>query len=147
MLVVTFTLTASGSSAPEEAKQKSEQKQHHWYEIGKASWYGLHFQGRKTANGEAFDMNALTCAHRQLPLGSWVRVTNLKNRKSVFVRVNDRGPMPQDRIVDLSYAAARAVGLAGLGKVKLEVLNQNDPEMAKALISQLGSPSPLYGGM
>ncbi len=61
-------------------------------------------------------MNSLTCAHRDLPLGSWVRVTNLRNRRSIFVRVNDRGPMPTDRIIDLSYAAAQAVGIKGLAR-------------------------------
>lgn len=112
----------------------------HWFQIGQASWYGPHFQGKKTANGEAFDMNSLTCAHRSLPLGSWVRVTNLKNRKTVFVRVNDRGPVPESRVVDLSYAAARAVGLAGIGKVKLEAVRGGDPQMARDLVAQLHIP-------
>ena len=94
---------------------------HRWFETGKASWYGLKFQGRATATGERYDMNDLTCAHRSAPLGSWLRVTNLRNQRSVLVRVNDRGPMVDDRIVDLSYAAARAVGLTGIGRVRLEV--------------------------
>jgi len=111
-----------------------------WYQTGMASWYGRYFQGKKTANGEAYDMNALTCAHRYLPLGSWIRVTNLKNRKSVFVRVNDRGPMPENRIVDLSYGAAKAVGISGIAKVKLETLRPGDTEMAKQLIAQLHVP-------
>ncbi len=115
-------------------------KTKHWYEVGKASWYGRRFQGHRTAGGESFDMNALTCAHRSLPLGSWVRVTNLKNRKSVFVRVNDRGPVPDDRIVDLSYAAARAVGLAGVGKVRLEMVHYGDPELSRALVAQMQMP-------
>ncbi len=118
----------------------------HWFQIGQASWYGPHFQGKKTANGEAFDMNSLTCAHRSLPLGSWVRVTNLKNRKTVFVRVNDRGPVPENRVVDLSYAAARAVGLAGVGKVKLEAVRGGDPQMARDLVAQLHIPlMPMVG--
>jgi len=112
----------------------------HWFQIGQASWYGPHFQGKKTANGEYFDMNLLTCAHRSLPLGTWVRVTNLKNRRSVFVRVNDRGPVPENRVVDLSYAAARAVGLAGIGKVKIEPVRGGDPQMARDLIAQLQIP-------
>ncbi len=94
---------------------------HRWFETGKASWYGLRFQGHTTATGEAYDMNDLTCAHRSAPLGSWLRVTNLRNQRSVLVRVNDRGPMVDDRIVALSYAAARAVGLTGIGRVRLEV--------------------------
>jgi rare lipoprotein A len=116
---------------------------HHWLQTGVASWYGTHFQGHKTANGEHFDMNSLTCAHRSLPLGSWIRVTNLHNRKSVFVRVNDRGPMAEGRIIDLSYAAAHAVGLAGVGRVKLEQVRDNDPEMARELTAQLHMPAPL----
>ncbi len=66
-------------------------------------------------------MNGLTCAHRSAPLGSWLRVTNLRNQRSVLVRVNDRGPMVEGRVIDLSYAAARAVGLTGIGRVRLEV--------------------------
>ena len=112
----------------------------HWLEVGQASWYGLKFQGKPTATGEKFDMNSLTCAHRSLPLGSWIRVTNLRNRKSVLVRVNDRGPVADDRIIDLSYAAARAVGLGGLGKVKLEPVGAGDPELTKVLLAQLKTP-------
>jgi rare lipoprotein A len=82
-------------------------------------------------------MNALTCAHPTLPLGSWVRVTNLRNRKTVLVRVNDRGPSFGTRIVDLSYAAARAVGLGGTGKVKLEQVNPKDPDVARVLLAQV----------
>jgi len=108
-----------------------------WFQTGKASWYGLKFQGHKTATGETYDMNALTCAHRTLPLGSWVRVTNLRNRKTVLVRVNDRGPSFGDRIVDLSYAAAHAVGLGGTGKVKLERVNPKDPNIARSLLAQI----------
>jgi rare lipoprotein A len=85
-------------------------------------------------------MFALTCAHRSLPLGSWIRVTNLRNHKSIFVRVNDRGPVPENRVVDLSYAAAHAVGIHGIGKVKLEPVRNGDPEMAKELVAQLRIP-------
>src|SRR5690242_863836 len=65
----------------------------HWFQFGRASWYGHALQGQPTANGEAYDMNAMTCAHRTLPLGSLIRVTNLRNHRSLVVRVNDRGPM------------------------------------------------------
>ncbi len=109
----------------------------HLLEVGKASWYGLQFQGRKTSSGERFDMNDLTCAHRTLPLGSWLRVTNLRNQKSVLVRVNDRGPMVDGRVIDLSYAAAQAVGIDGLGKVKLEPVSPSDPAVAKLVISRV----------
>jgi rare lipoprotein A len=111
-----------------------------WLQIGMASWYGSHFQGRTTAAGERFDMNLMTCAHPTLPMGTWLRVTNLKNRRTAFVRVNDRGPVFDGRIVDLSYAAAQTLGLAGLGKVKLEAIRGDDPALAQALMAQLQMP-------
>ncbi len=116
---------------------------HHLFAVGKASWYGLQFQGRKTATGEKFDMNEFTCAHRSLPLGSWIRVTNLRNHKSVVVRVNDRGPVSGDRIVDLSYAAAHAVGMNGIGKVKLETAYGPGLDTTRPLIAQLKMPASL----
>jgi rare lipoprotein A len=148
-LLVALGLTASASDPAPSQKQNQSSKGRRWYQIGQASWYGQHFQGRKTANGESYDMNGLTCAHRSLPLGSWIRVTNLKNRRSVFVRVNDRGPVPENRIVDLSYGAAQAVGLAsaGVGKVKLETLRPGDPEMARELIAQLHMPIVVDQGL
>ncbi len=82
-------------------------------------------------------MNALTCAHRTLPLGSWLRVTNLHNSRSIFVRVNDRGPYVSDTIVDLSYAAAQRVGLLGKAQVQVERVSADDPELAQALIAEV----------
>ncbi|MCH4246242.1 septal ring lytic transglycosylase RlpA family protein [Acinetobacter populi] len=82
---------------------------------GLASWYGRQFHGRPTASGERFDMNALTAAHRSLPLNCYIRVTNKSNGKSVVVKVNDRGPFHGNRVLDLSYGAAQAIGLAGSG--------------------------------
>jgi len=92
-------------------------------EEGLASWYGGKFQGRRTASGEIFDTRQLTAAHRSLPFGSQVLVTNLENGKSVTVRINDRGPFVAGRVIDLSLAAAAAIGLAGRGlaAVRLEV--------------------------
>ena len=94
------------------------------YQIGKATYYGKKFHGRKTANGETFNMYALTAAHRKLPFGTKVRVTNLANGMSVVVRINDRGPFVKGRIIDLSYAAAKKIGLvqSGVAKVKLEIV-------------------------
>jgi rare lipoprotein A len=91
---------------------------------GTASWYGRPHHGRTTASGERFDMNALTAAHRTLPLGTRVRVTNLGNGRVVDVRINDRGPTRTDRIIDLSYGAARALGAVGDGvfPVRISVL-------------------------
>jgi rare lipoprotein A len=91
-------------------------------------------------------MNNLTCAHRTLPLGSWIRVTNLKNRRSIFVRVTDRGPMPENRVVDLSQAAARAVGISGIGKVKLESVRGGDQSIVRDLVAQLHMPMMAIAG-
>lgn len=91
---------------------------------GMASWYGPGFHGRRSANGERFNQNALTAAHKTLPFGTKVRVTNLYNNRSVVVRINDRGPYSGRRVIDLSAAAAREIGMIGSGvaNVKLEVL-------------------------
>ena len=112
-------------------------KQHHWFQIGKASWYGPGFDGRATASGEPYDMYAMTCAHRTLPLGTWVRVTNLFNKKSVFLRVNDRGPMAPSLIADLSYAASQKLGFGGIAKIKIEVVSPLDTPMARKLVAEL----------
>jgi rare lipoprotein A len=95
-------------------------------QVGQASWYGRPHHGRKTASGEVYDMNALTAAHRTLPLGTRVRVTNTDNGRSVTVRINDRGPFRDGRIIDLSRAAARALGASGDGvfPVRIEVLEE-----------------------
>lgn len=96
--------------------------------IGLASYYGKKFNGKKTANGEKFNMNEFTAAHRTLPFNSLVKVTNLKNGKSVVVRVNDRGPGSKSRIIDLSKGAAEKIGMIsnGIVKVKIELIDPND---------------------
>ena len=93
-------------------------------EYGLASYYGADFHGRKTASGEIFDQGKFTCAHRDLPFGARVKVTNLDNNRSVVVRVNDRGPWVAGRIIDVSYAAAKTLDMirSGLVKVKVEVI-------------------------
>lgn len=93
-------------------------------EIGTASWYGNKFHGHKTSNGETYNVFAMTAAHKTLPLPSYVRVTNLDNNSSAIVRVNDRGPFHQGRIIDLSYAAAYKLGVypGGTGRVKVELV-------------------------
>jgi len=90
-------------------------------ERGMASWYGKKFHGKRTANGDVYDMYAMTAAHPTLPLPSYARVTNLSNRKSVVVRVNDRGPFLHDRIIDLSYVAAYKLGIIAKGSAEVEV--------------------------
>ncbi|MDR6890376.1 MULTISPECIES: septal ring lytic transglycosylase RlpA family protein [Variovorax] len=90
---------------------------------GIASWYGRAFHGRRTANGEVFNMNELTAAHRTLPLGSYARIsTSSGGQKSVVVRINDRGPFIRNRIIDLSYAAALSLGLQRIGTMQVEVV-------------------------
>jgi rare lipoprotein A len=93
------------------------------YQVGTASWYGDYFQGKQTASGEPYDMRDFTAAHLTLPLGTFVRVTNLRNGKAVVVRINDRGPVVDGRIIDVSYNAARALGFKerGLQKVRLDI--------------------------
>jgi rare lipoprotein A (peptidoglycan hydrolase) len=105
-------------------------------EVGKASWYGEELQGHLTANGEHFDMNTLTCAHRTLPLGSLLRVTNLRNHRVVLVRVNDRGPVPEDRLLDLSRAAAQRIGIGGLARVRIERIFFRNHKEARELVEQ-----------
>jgi rare lipoprotein A len=140
VLALGFPASASGPDQPASTDLRPVKRFKRWIQVGQASWYGFKFQGRKTATGESYDMNQLTCAHRSLPLGSWVRVTNLKNKKSIVVRVNDRGPALDNRIVDLSYAAAKAVGLNGIGKVRLDSMREGDPELAQALLAQVKMP-------
>ncbi len=142
-IAVCMTGPAIAVSVPKDAPNTSTVVKHSRIhtQIGKASWYGAKFHGRRTASGERFNMNALTCAHRTLPLGSWVRVTNMGNQKSVFLRVNDRGPVPVSRVLDLSYAAARKLGMvgAGLGRVRIEPVQSNNVELAAAMLPELQS--------
>ncbi len=93
-------------------------------QTGWASYYGREFDGRKTANGETYDMHALTAAHRSLPFGTRVKVTDIETGRSVVVRINDRGPWARGRILDLSFEAARRIGMIGPGtaRVRMEVL-------------------------
>jgi rare lipoprotein A len=98
-------------------------------ERGVASWYGKKFDGKLTSNGERYDMYAMTAAHKTLPLPSYVRVRNLNNGQSVIVRVNDRGPFRENRLIDLSYAAAARLGIIGTGTgiVEVEGLSADEP--------------------
>ena len=122
------SLTAQNRAADPPAKPTpaalKEAVKQHWYQVGKASWYGPKFQGKETASGETFDMYDLTAAQRKLPLGTLVRVTNMENGKQVTVRINDRGPVYHSRIIDLSMKAAKLLGLkaAGVQTVRLDVI-------------------------
>jgi rare lipoprotein A len=126
LMIAAVGLSGARIACPATLSQpSSKQVKKHWYQIGRASWYGGSFQGRSTASGENYNMTDLTCAHRSLPLGTLVRVTNLSNQKSVVVRVNDRGPYFASRVVDLSYAAAHFLGFSGTAQVRLDVLQNS----------------------
>ncbi|HYD75935.1 septal ring lytic transglycosylase RlpA family protein [Ramlibacter sp.] len=114
---------AGVESGPETASPAADEP----FQRGLASWYGLPFHGRRTASGERFDMNALTAAHPTLPFGTRVKVRSLVNGREVIVRINDRGPYARGRIIDLSHAAARAIGLLGPG-VKRVALTLVEPD-------------------
>jgi rare lipoprotein A len=109
---------------------------------GRASWYGKRFNGRKTASGERYNMHAMTAAHKTLPLASYVRVTNTSNQKSVVVKINDRGPYVRGRVIDLSYAAARELGLqtAGTARVQIQGLTQEEAQASRAEVVASASP-------
>jgi rare lipoprotein A len=96
------------------------------FQVGTASWYGEYFDGKPTASGEDYDMYDMTAAHPTLPLGSYVRVTNLRNGRAVVVKVNDRGPIVEGRIIDLSFGAAQALQFQhrGLQKVRLDLVKR-----------------------
>ncbi|WP_319004701.1 septal ring lytic transglycosylase RlpA family protein [Microbulbifer variabilis] len=107
-------------------------------ERGKASWYGTKFHGRRTANGEVYNMYAMSAAHKTLPLPSYAKVTNLDNGRSIIVRINDRGPFVQGRIIDLSYTAAQKLGYVnkGVARVEVEALDPNTlPPVTETLLA------------
>lgn len=113
-----------------------------FHQVGNASWYGNAFHGRKTASGERYDMHELTAAHRFLPLFSYVRVTNALNHRSVVVKINDRGPFHSRRILDLSYAAAQALGMGHRGTEQVSITglsaNQARAELAGTTLASRG---------
>src|SRR5216683_2594034 len=149
--LATVLLVVSLGAAQRPASSESGKNQNHVpagkavpttpYQIGTASWYGDYFQGKATASGEPYNMYDLTAAHPTLPLGSWVRVTNLRNGRAVVVRINDRGPIVPGRIIDLSYNTAQVLhfGSKGLQRVRLDVVNNRttktaaQPQMMAAL--------------
>lgn len=109
-----------------------------YLEIGLASWYGRKFHGRLTSNGEEFDMYSVSAAHKALPLPTTVRVTNLDNGRNIVIRVNDRGPFHDDRLIDLSYQAALELGFAdkGVAPVVVEAMDEiNHPELVRGPVS------------
>ncbi len=131
--IIAILVMSLGAAEPNSPRKSKDPKP---YQVGKASWYGKQFHGRTTASGEPYDMFQFTAAHRQLPLGTWVKVTNLHNGRWVMVRVNDRGPVPESRIIDLSYGAAEMLFDAkdrGLLKVRLDIVQPEQVQMAQNL--------------
>jgi rare lipoprotein A len=123
ILGICALFAACGPIASEHAacKVDSCRLRHEMLQSGEASWYSATFQGHLTANGERYDGDALTAAHRTLPLGSFVRVRSLATGKSVVVRINDRGPYVKNRIIDLSYAAAKTLGLTDARSMRVQI--------------------------
>jgi len=131
------TQTTRPSNAATGPKSASPAKAHHQaYQVGTASWYGEYFEGRATASGEPYEMHHLTAAHPTLPLGSWVRVTNLHNGRVVYVRINDRGPIIPGRIIDLSYGAAQVLRFQnqGLQRVRLDLVSPADTQLEQVAV-------------
>ncbi len=119
-----------------DSKRVMSGRNGHAYQIGTASWYGDYFQGKTTASGEPYDMNDLTAAHPSLPLGTRIKVTNLHNGRAVILRVNDRGPVVDGRIIDVSYGAARILGMSGTGvqRVRLDLAPEHRSKSIQAAI-------------
>jgi rare lipoprotein A len=136
--VTTSSKTLRSNQGPKPVAHKTSKSQPKPYQVGLASWYGKQFHGRTTASGEDFDMFELTAAHKKLPLGTYVKVTNLRNGKWVIVRVNDRGPYVGTRIMDLSYSAARMLNFRdGVEKVRIDLIDP--PTVASAAGQGLGA--------
>ncbi|MBW1867285.1 MAG: septal ring lytic transglycosylase RlpA family protein [Deltaproteobacteria bacterium] len=110
---------------------------------GIASWYGKKFHGRKTSSGEIYNMYAVTAAHKTLPLGTYVRVHNLKNHKKIDVRINDRGPFVRGRIIDLSYGAAKKMGIVGAGTAPVEIIALGRPMAQKSTTATAPAYMPI----
>ena len=122
---VTVLVPPAPSTVPKEVPAKTPT-----VHVGEASWYGPGFSGKTTASGEVFDETKMTAAHKTLPLGTKAKVTNLKDGKSVQVEINDRGPYAQGRIIDLSPAAAKALGIIDRGVIKVRVESLENPATA-----------------
>ena len=137
---ISSSAASSPKFGPNQAPKALSAQHNKPYQVGTASWYGDYFEGRPTASGEPFNMYDMTAAHLTLPLGTLVRVTNLHNHRSVIVRINDRGPYVDGRIVDLSYNAARVLHFdqQGLQRVRLDVVPRHK---AAATLAMLREPA------
>ncbi len=120
IVVVSIVLAGTRAQGKTPSTSQAPIERHH-AETGRASWYGKAHQGQHTASGERFDMHALTAAHRTLPFGTIVRVTDLRSGRAVNVRINDRGPFRRGSVIDLSYEAARKLGIVSRGTARVEL--------------------------
>lgn len=136
LLVAAGCSRAGGPASPSHYPPSSEQVEPEeplpavdegWEETGVASWYGDAYHGRATASGESFDMYALTAAHRRLPFGTWVRVENLDNGRETVLRINDRGPFVEGRVLDVSRQGAEELGIVGSGTAEVRVVVVETP--------------------
>jgi rare lipoprotein A len=135
-LLISFSsISCTRKAAPPDSKAQT----------GVASWYGHPFDGRLTANGEVYDMEKMTAAHRTLPFGTVLRVERLDNGKVTEVRINDRGPFVKDRIIDLSHAAAQAISMPGIANVHLQVIRTPPTRAADSFAVQVGAFSQRSG--
>lgn len=121
LVALTVGLTGCRSARTIPGAEPVRERPEGYSQRGVASWYGPQFHGRHTANGEVYDMHGLTAAHRTLAFGTWVRVTNLDNGRSVDLRINDRGPFIKGRVLDVSYAAAQRLEMVGPGTARVEI--------------------------
>jgi rare lipoprotein A len=148
-LILLTAAPAVAGDSPETAKRP--EKAAAYSEVGWASWYGDELRGRRTADGERFSGGALTAAHKTLPLPCYARVTNLRNHRSIVVRVNDRGPFVNDRLVDVSARAASLLGFRGVGlaKVRVDYIGATAPPAAEpsTLLAGAATRAPLEDGV
>ncbi len=158
--VLTAFLAACSTTAPAPEVSRGQPRPYRvrgtWYkpmaraggfrQRGTASWYGRKFHGRNTSSGEKYNMHAMTAAHKTLPLGTWVQVTNLANGRKVRVRINDRGPFVRGRIIDLSYAAAKKLGMVGPGTAPVEIVALGTSRPGKAGSEAAYQPMDYFSG-
>ena len=142
LLVAFLALSACGGRKKIKLPKPVEAKRG-WSEVGIASWYGHPYHGRKTSNGETYDMNKMTAAHTRLPFGTWVNVENLETRRSTQVRINDRGPFTARYIIDLSRAAASEIQMIGAGTVRVRLTVISGPDSNTKRGSSKRSPRPV----
>ncbi len=142
-LMLLVTVAGANANGIESSPARNDSHAHKWAQVGKATWSGRRFQGHRTASGEAFDLNMITCAHRTLPIGTLLKVTNLNTRRSIVVRVNDRGPVPTGIMVDLSYAAARSLGFNRRGNTRVRLEKVEGAEAAQLDWPELLKPEGL----